>query len=211
MIKPLYLLAAIACSAVIVMALPSFNNVAYAESSKAQEEKIINFVSKMSNEGLEFLGNDKLSEAQKKKRFKALLDSHFDIKTIAQFALGIHWRNISDSEKKEYVDLFENMVVNIYTRRFGDYKGQEIVVKTASKRGRRDFIVSSVILPPKGENGPEVNLDWRVRNRNGSLKIIDISVEGTSMIITQRADFSAVIQKGNGDIEFLLAELRKNE
>jgi phospholipid transport system substrate-binding protein len=211
MVKPLYLLAALACTALIVMAVPSMKNAAYAAAPTAQEEKIIAFVSDMSNSGLEFLGNNKLSETQKKKRFKDLLDTHFDIKTIAQFALGIHWRNISDNEKKEYVDLFENMVVNIYARRFGDYKGQEIVVKTANKRGKRDFIVSSTILPPEGENGPEVSLDWRVRNRNGSLKIIDISVEGTSMIITQRADFSAVIQKGNGDIEFLLAELRKSE
>ena len=179
MVRPLYLLTALVCSAFVVMAMPGIKNAAYADAAAAQEEDVIKFVSKMSNTGLEFLSNAKLSEAQKKKRFKALLDSHFDIKTIAQFALGHHWRDISDSEKKEYVDLFEKMVVNIYARRFGDYKGQEILVKSANKRGKRDFIVSSV--------------------------------EGTSMIITQRADFSAVIQKGNGDIGFLLAEMRKNE
>ena len=62
----------------------------------------------------------------------------------------------------------------------------------------------------EGEKGPDVRVDWRVRNRNGDLRVIDIIVEGISMGQTQRSDFAAVIQKGQGEVEYLLAELRKN-
>lgn len=179
-------------------------------AAPVSEESAKSFITKMSGEGLAFLGNANLTMPQKKKRFKALLDTHFDIKTIAQFALGIHWKTAKDQQKKEYLDLFENMVVNVYARRFSEYNGQKFEVQSSRKRGKRDYIVSSIIKPPANESGPEVAVDWRVRNKNGQLKVIDISVEGISMIMTQRADFASVIQKGKGDIEFLLTELRKS-
>jgi|TARA_R110002126_G_scaffold13118_4_gene57076 phospholipid transport system substrate-binding protein len=186
-------------------------SVSHASASKISEETAEAFIQKLSNEGLAFLANDKLSIEQKKVRFKQLLDNKFDIKTIGQFALGVHWRNVSDSEKKEYLNLFENMVVNVYARRFNEYQGQKFEIMGARERGKKDFIVSSRIHPPEGQRGAKVSVDWRLRDKNGTLKVIDISVEGISMIMTQRADFAAVIQKGQGEIEFLLAELRKSD
>ncbi|MEC7576448.1 MAG: ABC transporter substrate-binding protein, partial [Pseudomonadota bacterium] len=153
---------------------------------------------------------DHLTTEQKKARFKKMLDTSFDIKTIARFALGLHWKSASEKEKTEYVGLFEKMVIDVYSRRFSEYNGQEFEVIGAQKRGKKDFVVTSSILPPEGEKGPDVRVDWRVRNRNGDLRVIDIIVEGISMGQTQRSDFAAVIQKGQGEVEYLLAELRKN-
>lgn len=198
------------CFALTGLALQGATEKAHASPAEAHEKAAEDFIAQLSNEGLAFLANDKLSLTQKKARFKKLLDSKFDIKTIGQFALGIHWRNVSDSEKAEYLELFEKMVVNVYARRFNEYQGQKFEITGASKRGKRDYSVSSLILPPQGQKGPKVSVDWRLRNKGGSLKVIDISVEGISMIMTQRDDFAAVMQKGQGDIEFLLTELRKS-
>lgn len=191
------------------ISLSASNNIAHAAKG-ISEEGAKSFVESISNDGLSFLANNNLTMPQKKKRFKKLLDNNFDIKTIAQFALGIHWRNITDEEKKEYLDLFEKMVVNVYARRFNEYQGQKFEIKKARKGGKRDYIVYSQILPPEGQSGAKVNVDWRLRNKDGKFKVIDIAVEGISMIMTQRDDFAAVIQKGKGDINFLLAELRSN-
>jgi len=54
-----------------------------------------------------------------------------------------------------------------------------------------------------------VKVDWRVRNSNGTLQIIDVVIEGVSMSLTQRSDFSSVIQRGGGNVEALLEHLRK--
>ncbi len=50
-------------------------------------------------------------------------------------------------------------------------------------------------------------MHWRVRESNGALKIVDVVIEGISMSITQRSDFSAVIQRKGGGIDGLLEEL----
>jgi phospholipid transport system substrate-binding protein len=44
-----------------------------------------------------------------------------------------------------------------------------------------------------------------VRNRNGDYKIIDVVVEG----VVQRDEFSSVIQRGGGNIDAILRELRR--
>ena len=72
--------------------------------------------------------------------------------------------------------------------------------------GKNDVLVTSYIVP---DAGSKVQVDWRVRNKNGSYQIIDVIIEGVSMTMTQRSDFSSVIQRGGGDFEVLLAHLRK--
>ena len=72
--------------------------------------------------------------------------------------------------------------------------------------GDTDGIVSSQIIRP---DAPPVAVDWRVRQRGDSLKVIDVAVEGVSMSVTQRSEFASVIQRGGGQIESLLQTLRQ--
>lgn len=126
--------------------------------------------------------------------------------TIGRFALGTYWKSASPAQQVEYQKLFRDMIIKVYSKRFSDYKGQQFVVKSARQENEKDSIVTSFIVPG---DGPEVKVDWRVRNKGGSYKIVDIVVEGVSMSQTQRADFASVIQRGGGDINVLLNELRK--
>jgi phospholipid transport system substrate-binding protein len=64
-----------------------------------------------------------------------------------------------------------------------------------------------VIVSPEGK--PPVKVDWRVRNKDGRYKIVDVLVEGVSMSLTQRSDFSSVIQAGGGDVQVLLNHLKQ--
>ncbi len=175
-------------------------------NNETLEDSAKEFISGLTEKGIGILKIGDESEDLRKKEFKELLHNNFDMKTIARFALGRYWRTITKEEQKEYLKLFENMIVEVYSRRFSDYNGQKIDIISARPEGRADAIVSSVITP---ENGSEINVDWRVRKKkDGQLKVIDIVVEGVSMSLTQRSDFASVIQRGGGKIEVLLAHLR---
>ena len=56
-----------------------------------------------------------------------------------------------------------------------------------------DTIVSSHI---EHETAPPLRIDWRLRDRGDGPKIIDIAIEGVSLLATKRADFSSTIKKG---------------
>ncbi len=162
------------------------------------------FIGSMATRALEFLGSSANQEA-KKASFRGLLNDSFDLETIGRFALGRYWKTASAQQRTEYLTLFRKMVVEVYAKRFGDYKGQKFETRGHRADGDKDTIVTSYIIPG---DGPEVQVDWRVRYKNGKYQIVDVIVEGVSMSVTQRSDFAAVIQRGGGDIQVLLNHLR---
>jgi phospholipid transport system substrate-binding protein len=163
------------------------------------------FVSAMGDKAISFLSNSSLTQSQKESEFRKLLNQNFDMATIGRFALGTNWKNASDKQKAEYQKLFNDMIVKIYSGRFNDYKGEGFDVASFQDSGKSDVLVTSYIVP---HTGSKIQVDWRVRNKNGQYKIIDVIIEGVSMSLTQRSDFSSVIQRGGGNFEVLLEHLR---
>jgi phospholipid transport system substrate-binding protein len=176
---------------------------AYADAAGAEK-----FVDSMAQKAIGFLGDEALSQEQRKKEFNTLLQHHFDLDTIGRFALGRYWAQATPAQQKEYLRLFNKMVIEVYSRRFDEYKGQDVQVKGSRADGEKDMIVKSVIVP---DEGAEVSVDWRVRNKGGSYKIIDVIVEGVSMAVTQRSDFASVIQRGGGKIDVLIEHLKSGK
>jgi phospholipid transport system substrate-binding protein len=166
------------------------------------------FITKLADQGIGFLGDASMSDDARRAEFKKLLNGSFDMQTIARFSLGRYWKTASDAQRQEYMDLFRKMIVDVYSARFSDYKGQNLVVRGSRPEGQSDILVNSAILQP---SGPEVAVDWRVRKKDGVYKVVDVIVEGVSMAVTQRSDFASVIQRGGGDLNVLLTHLKSPE
>ncbi|MBI1301665.1 MAG: ABC transporter substrate-binding protein [Alphaproteobacteria bacterium] len=176
-------------------------------SQEAVETKAKDFISKLTSDGIGVIESE-LTDDQRKAEFRKLLTNNFDMKTIGRFALGRFWKTSSKQQQTEYLDLFKDMIVRVYSKRFNDYNGQKIIVNGSRLAGESDAIVSSDIVP---SSGPKIAVEWRVRQKkDGTLKVVDIIVEGVSMSLTQRSDFASVIQRGGGDVEVLLDHLRKS-
>lgn len=163
------------------------------------------FVQDMADRAIGFLGSADMAMDQKKASFRKLLEESFDMKTIGRFSLGRYWRVSTPEQRKEYQKLFEKMVINVYSQRFSDYQGQKVEVRSSRADGSNDTLVTSFIVPAEG---PEIQVDWRIRYKDGRYKVVDVIVEGVSMSVTQRSDFAAVIQRGGGDVQVLITHLK---
>jgi len=182
-----------------------FIQVANKESGNDLGTGAMDFVQSMANRAIGFLSDNNLTIEQKKKSFRTLLQDSFDLKTLGRFSLGRYWRVSTPEQRKEYQTLFEKMVIEVYSQRFTEYKGQKFVARSYRNDSPTDTLVTSFIIP---DNGPEVQVDWRIRYKDGHYKVVDIIVEGVSMSVTQRSDFSSVIQRGGGDVQVLLTHLQ---
>ncbi len=182
---------------------PANNNMVLIAAAKTDDAKAL--ITKMSSSAIGFLGNEGMAQAQKEAEFKKLLRNSYDMKTIGRFALGTYWNGASEKQRAEYQKLFEEMIVRVYSARFSDYNGQTLDVGNAREDGK-DMVVTSYIVP---KSGSKIRVDWRVRNRDGGYKIVDVIIEGVSMAMTQRSDFSSVIQRGGGDAKVLIDHLKK--
>lgn len=168
-----------------------------------------NFIDNLASRALNLLKDDNIDQSALRENFRVLLDESFDVSTIARFALGRHWRAASKEQRKSYIQLFRKMVIEVYAKRFNDYEGQRFLTEDARMVNDTDAIVTSKVSPPAGEDGQRIKIEWRVRYQNNNYKIIDVIVEGVSMSITKRSDFSTVIRRNSGDISALLEHLRE--
>ncbi|MBK18524.1 MAG: toluene tolerance protein [Rhodospirillaceae bacterium] len=163
------------------------------------------FIRTVGDNAIKSLTNKEISQQEREDRFRKILNDTFEIKLIARFTLGRFWRRASEEQQKEYTGLFEDFIVKAYAARFADYKGEDFVVgKVRSINDRDNLVQSEVVLT----DGREIPVHWRVRNGK-KLKIVDVLVEGVSMAITQRDEFSAIISQNGGKVDGLLAALRK--
>jgi len=117
---------------------------------------------------------------------------------ISRFVLGRYWLSASEPEKQEFQRLFEEYVVRAYATRFSAYSGQTVKVTGSRMEGQDDAVVSSQIVQPQG--GPPVKVDWAVKKSGSDYRITDVSVEGVSMVLTQKQEFAAVIERSGGGI-----------
>jgi phospholipid transport system substrate-binding protein len=161
------------------------------------------FIQQLADEAIEALAKH---VADMQQRFHDLFYQGFDVPYIARFVLGRYWNSATPEQQKDYERLFADMIVKVYSGRFSMYSGETLKVTGSRQETASDSIVNSQILRP---SGPPVSVDWRVRDRGGDYKIIDVAVEGVSMGVTQRDEFSSVIQRGGGTVEALIKELRQ--
>jgi phospholipid transport system substrate-binding protein len=162
------------------------------------------FIGDLGAEALRVLANPQGNGQKRESEFRRLFLKNFDVNTISRFVTGNHWRDASEADRAEFRKLFEDYVVSAYAARLSQYSGEQFQVKDEVAAGD-DIMVNSVIIRPQG---PPVRVEWRVRNSSDGPRIIDVVVEGVSMAITQRSEFTAVMQQGGKGLATLNEKLR---
>lgn len=139
-----------------------------------------------------------------------VVERQADIELLGRLILGRHWRTASPEQRAEYDALFRDYMLETFVKRLRPYIGSEIgafeqrfEIQKTQELNRRDVLVRSSLVPP---GSPALQVDWRLREREGRLVIIDLVVEGVSLLVTHRSEFGAVLNRGGMD--GLLDELR---
>lgn len=188
---------------VALVATLLFSLSAYAQQARADNAEAL--IASLGDRALKVLVVDSQSDEQRIEAFRGLLNEGFDLPLIGRYALGRYWRQATAGQKDEYGKLFEDFIVRTYAARLGQYSGETLKVD-GSRADDGDTIVSSEIVRP---DKPGIRVDWRVRNSSEGPKIVDVVVEGVSMLLTQRDEFASVIQRAGGNVEGLLVRLRE--
>ncbi len=164
------------------------------------------FIEAVSSKAFSSLGENGISDDERVKRFRVLLNDAFDLKYIGRFVLGVHGRRATDEEKTEFQSLFEKFVIQAYANRFRDLTDKKLkVIRAEPLSGKDTLVISHIEIA--GQQPIPVN--WKVRDGNGAHKIIDVTVEGISMSVTQRDEFAAVIRQSGGKVTGLIKALRR--
>ncbi len=175
-----------------------------ATAAAAADDPAVRFVQELGDRTIEiFQGKAGDTFPEREAAFRAVVVEGFDIPGVARFALGRHWKAASEAQREEYLAVFVDFIVRVYASRFGSYGGEQFTVVSSIEADGGDRIARARIQRP---GGTPIAVDFRVRERAEGPKIIDVSVEGISMLHTHRVEFASVVNRKG--LDGLLADLR---
>lgn len=175
---------------------------AWADLTGAQE-----FVERESDYALQVLSDDALALADKQERFRDFVDRVADVDRISRFVLGKYRNAGTPEEIAEFKVLFREYAIGIYEEQLGRYNGEGASLKTAVPRGKDEYIVTTIVDGGALEEPVEVN--WRVSERGGEYRVLDVEAFGIWLAIQQKDDFEAFIGQNGRSISALNDELRR--
>ncbi len=156
---------------------------------------------------------DKATSAdQKKDKLQKLFTRATDVYTVSRLVLARNWKRLSENEQTEFQDVFCRHLSTTYGRNLDNYPNlddfAEVAVKILGERkeARGDYTVMSKITRP---NAADILVDYRLRKIRGNWKIIDVVIEGVSMISNFRSQFQDVVSKHGA--KNLITQLREKE
>jgi phospholipid transport system substrate-binding protein len=166
------------------------------------------FVESLADAAIAALTTAGASREQRENRARELLARYFAVDTIGRWVLGRYWQQATPAQQTDYLALFEDLIVTTYVDRFSRYSGERLTVsRSLVDEASGDVLVYSQITRPAG--GQPVEVGWRVRARDGTMKVVDVYVEGVSLGQTQRSEFASVIRNTGGKVAGLLDEMRR--
>ena len=149
----------------------------------------------------------KMSTDEQKTELEKLFQKYVDIPIIARAVLGKGWRDANTDQRKKFVHAFKNYVSNKYGRQFSEFKGTTLkIVKSRDTLTKAGVLVSTDVVVP---GNPSLKVVWQVSDGSGSLKLIDLRVEGVSMLSTERQEFRSKLKKYNGSLNDLILEISR--
>jgi phospholipid transport system substrate-binding protein len=150
-----------------------------------------------------------LDQRQRLDQLVALLESKTDVGLLSRLVLGRNWQRLSEQQQARYEGLFGQVVMRNLARRLDQFVNgadgtlaDHLQFLSSQQVGQADVLVRTKVRTPQGD---VLDVDWRLRARDDRPLIIDLIIEGASLLVAQRSEFATVIERS--DVDGLLAEL----
>jgi len=137
-----------------------------------------------------------------------LVIPRFDFISMSKWVLGKHWKTASETQRLKFIAEFKALLIRTYARALLEYSGQNIKYYPIEQNPQSNLAVVKTELT--SSSNTKLPILYRMHQKNEEWKVIDIAVDGVSLVTTYRGSFATQIKKNGFDS--LLNELsKKNE
>ena len=165
------------------------------------------FIEKLGVKVMSEVADPGLNENIRASNFKKLYLSTFDIKYISKFVLGRHWKKLDNKTRESFYTYFTDYIVLVYAPKFKGWKGKFLTVDANKVQANMIMVQMNLV---NDKTAPLLKLDWRISfNKFNKFKILDVNIDGVSMLVTQRAEFSSVIKNNPKGVIGLIEQMNK--
>jgi phospholipid transport system substrate-binding protein len=144
------------------------------------------------------------TDDEKIKRLEQLAYGVIDFDTVSRLVLAKYWKQFNPEQRQQFEEEFKRALTVSYGRRIGQFGQEKVVILGERQEPLGDVTVQSRIV---GGKAGDIKVDYRLRQKDGTWYVIDVIVEGVSIVSSYRTQFQEII--GQGGPERLLADLRQ--
>jgi phospholipid transport system substrate-binding protein len=145
-------------------------------------------------------GPDKTAE--RRKLIQAAADERFDWEEMAKRSLARYWSQRTPAERKEFVQLFRELLGSSYLGKLEHYSGEKIAYEGETVDG--DYATTRVrVVTTKNQEFP---IEYRMLKKGDNWVVYDVSIEGISLVNNYRTQFNSILIKSPFSI--LIGKLR---
>jgi phospholipid transport system substrate-binding protein len=146
-------------------------------------------------------------EQTRRTQIEAIAKTRFDFTTMSKLVLKRDWKRFTPLEQKDFVVEFTEYLSASYGTRIARYANEDVVTLGARAEVNNDVTVQTAI---KGGQFDGATIDYRMRLLAGKWQVIDVVIEGISLVSNFRSQFADVIAQG-GPQELLKRIKAKND
>lgn len=145
------------------------------------------------------------SETDMLSDFEQIFVDYADVNTIARYALGVEGRSATTAQMNAFTAAFQKYMSTKYGRRFREFIGGRVEV--TGVRAVKSFFEVTTIAHLQGVAPFEVT--FLVSDRSGEEKFFNMFIEGLSMLLSERTEIGAMLDKRGGDLDRMIQDLQK--
>jgi len=142
--------------------------------------------------------------AERKQRVESIAYRHFDFDTISRLVLARNWPKLSAQQRADFVVEFKRHLSGTYWKTLEDYRDQKVTVDGTRVESKGDVTVRSSI---DAERSEPIRMDYRMRQKAGEWTVIDVIIEGVSLVQNFRSQTQEII--GDAGVDGLIERLRQ--
>jgi len=165
------------------------------------------FINTLTIEASDILSS-KLTDEEKIIQLKKIGENAVDIDGVGLYTLGKYRKSLTDTQKKQYKELFKNYFLKSFAGRLVGYSDAKIAVLSEEIKNEKYTIVNTKLIGTSDR--PEVKIHWRVYTKDPENFLIrDLIIEGLSLARTQKEEFNSIIINNDNNIEALFENINK--
>ena len=149
--------------------------------------------------------NSGASESRMLSQFEGIFERYGNTQVIALRVLGSDARSASQAQLRNYVAAFEGYIARKYGRRFREFIGGQIAVINA--RPVKSWFEVQATVTLRGQ--APFRVDFLVKEAGGRNLFFDLSIEGVSLTRVEREEVGAMLDRRGGNLDQLIADLRR--
>jgi len=130
---------------------------------------------------------------ERRQQLAKVISARFDFDEMARRSLGAEWRRLTPGQRKEFVELFAELLRDTYVANIESYKGEKVIY-TRETQEEQYAVVQTILRSPEGT---EYTLDYRLHLIDKEWKVYDVVIENVSIVNNYRSQFSRVINKSS--------------